>query len=89
VIDQAFEVCKLVLIRRDLLDSGPEGKVLVRERRRSGKSWASNWIDQPKPLEPVPDRGHVEAEEPVDRHGGVAPPRSPTGPAAGTAPNFG
>lgn len=60
VIDQAFEVGKLVLMRRDLLDSGHEGKVLVRERRKSGKSWASNWIDPPKALEPVPNQGHVD-----------------------------
>jgi len=60
VIDQAFEVGKLVLMRRDLLGSGPEGKVLVRERRKSGKTWASNWIDLPKPPEPAPERGHVD-----------------------------
>lgn len=60
VIDQAFEVAKQVLMRRDLLDSGPEGKVLARERRKSGKSWASNWIDPPNPLEPATAEGHVD-----------------------------
>ena len=46
VLDQAIEVGNLVLMRRDLLDSGPEGMVLVRERRKSGQELGEQ-LDRP------------------------------------------